>query len=186
MLTEPFSPPGSLVIRDGLTGKSGASGEPAAPPGPDGANDNAAGPRQTPEPPEDRSAGKPYANAVLRSLSAARSHAFQDLVSGDPGMALRIAVHHLIDGGYRLNLGHGGYTPVGLRLAEHACAENNRVLNDGLREVLARIGLSDPAPRTGGFALPDPKRWRAVLGAPYPLVLQAFALLMTRGIGVDA
>ena len=138
-----FSPPGSLVVREGLTRRSGACGEPATSPGPDGANDNAAGPPQTPEPAEDRSAGKPYASAVLRSLAAAKSHALQDLVSGDPEMALRIAVHHLLDGGYRLNSGHDGYDRVGLRLAEHACAEDNRVLNDGLREVLARIGMPD-------------------------------------------
>ena len=181
-----FSPPGSLVIREGLTRRAGACGEPAPSPGLDGANDNAAGPPRTPEPHEDIRAGKPYASAVLRSLAAAKSHALQDLVSGDPEMALRIAVHHLIDGGYRLNSGHDGYAPVGLRLAEHACAEDNRVLNDGLREVLDRIGLSDPAPHTGGGAPPDPERWRAVLEAPYPLVLQAFALLVARGVGADA
>lgn len=62
-----FSPPGSLVTREGFTRRSGASNEPAASPGPDRANDNAAVPVQTPEPYEDRRAGKPYANAVLRS-----------------------------------------------------------------------------------------------------------------------
>ncbi|MGF7213191.1 hypothetical protein GGE65_007827 [Skermanella aerolata] len=51
------------------------------------------------------------------------------------------------------------------------------MLNDGLR---------DPAPRTSCGAAPDPERWWAVLGAPYPLVLQAFALLVAGGVGVDA
>lgn len=191
-----YAPPGSLQVREGYArradGPAPSAGAPDGRLGDAGSGDASApgDPAGADGAPEDPDGGRPYAAAVLQSLAAAKSHALQDLVSGDPETAVRIAVHQLIDGGYRLNPGPAGADRVGLRMVEHVFARENPVLDDGLREVLGRIGLADtavvPAARDDAHARRHPERWRALLDAPYPLVLQAFALLVARGVGVQA